>query len=319
MAADYLQALDDRKIACSWSARRTPKRRRITAEIRSQLRDAGKLGQEEREFTRLVAARASEAERGLAATYRPGDVLQFHQNAKGGFTKGERLTVTDPALVPLPTRTSFPSTGPRPSPSPPATSCGSPARSRRWTASTASATARPTPSPRFTKGGDLRLDNGWVVPKDAGHFRHGFVDTSFGSQGKTVDRAIVAMSTASLGATNAEQMYVSSTRAREGMVVYTDDKAAVRDGVQRSSQKAAALDLPAERPAPEAAHRERLRQNAARRARQTVIDRFRAAWNGPPAIQPQPQPPRGGGNHPPPTHSGRLRSEQQDQGMTHGR
>ena len=72
----------------------------ITGEIRQQLRDAGKLG-EEREFTRLVQVDTSEAERGQAYTYRPGDVLQFHQDAKGGFNKGDRLVVTDPAAVPL--------------------------------------------------------------------------------------------------------------------------------------------------------------------------------------------------------------------------
>ena len=83
-------------------ARRTPRRRRITAAIRSPAaRRPGKLGAEDREFTRLVQVDASEAERGQATTYRPGDVIQFHQNAKGGFTKGERLTVTDPAAVPL--------------------------------------------------------------------------------------------------------------------------------------------------------------------------------------------------------------------------
>ena len=30
----------------------------------------------------------------------------------------------------------------------------------------------------FTKAGDIKLDNGWVVSKDAGHFRSGFVETS---------------------------------------------------------------------------------------------------------------------------------------------
>ena len=73
----------------------------ITGEIRRQLRDAGKLGTDEREFTRLVQVEASEAERGLASTYRPGDVIQFHQNAKGGFVKGQRIVVTDPAKVPV--------------------------------------------------------------------------------------------------------------------------------------------------------------------------------------------------------------------------
>ena len=28
-------------------------------------------------------------------------MIQFHQNAKGGFNKGQRLTVTDPAAVPV--------------------------------------------------------------------------------------------------------------------------------------------------------------------------------------------------------------------------
>ena len=100
------------------------------------------------------------------------------------------------------------------------------------------------------------------------------------------------------------------------MTLYTDDKAAVRDAVQRSSRKAAALDLLAERPAPKANRRERVRQNVARRVRQTVIDRFRAAWNGPSPTRPQPERPGpGGGNRRTPTHSERARREQQERGM----
>ncbi len=30
----------------------------------------------------------------------------------------------------------------------------------------------------FTPGGNIRLENGWVIAGDAGHFRHGFVETS---------------------------------------------------------------------------------------------------------------------------------------------
>ena len=74
----------------------------VTGEIRRQLREAGRLGGEEREFTRLVPVEASEAERGLAATYHAGDVIQFHQNAKGGFVKGAAAaSSTDPAKVPV--------------------------------------------------------------------------------------------------------------------------------------------------------------------------------------------------------------------------
>ena len=95
----------------------------------------------------------------------------------------------------------------------------------------------------FTEGGNLKLDNGWTVAADAGHYRHGFVETSFGSQGRTVDRVILGMSAASTGATNQEQLYVSASRAKDWVRLYTDNKAEIREAVQRSSQKLAALDL----------------------------------------------------------------------------
>ena len=38
-------------------------------------------------------------------------------------------------------------------------------------------------------------------------------------------------------------MYVSASRAKEWMALYTDDKEAVKAAIQRSSQKLAALDL----------------------------------------------------------------------------
>ena len=56
-----------------------------------------RAGEAERGFVRLVPVQVSEAERGLATTYRTGDVIQFHQNGKGGYVKGQRLTVGDPA------------------------------------------------------------------------------------------------------------------------------------------------------------------------------------------------------------------------------
>jgi hypothetical protein len=127
----------------------------------------------------------------------------------------------------------------------------------------------------ITPGGNIRLDNGWVVAGDVGHFRPGFVETSFGSQGRTVQRVILGMASSSLPATNQEQMYVSASRARERMTLYTDDKDAVRDAVQRSSRKLAALDL--EKKPVRASDRARDRQ-AVRKRRFALIERVRAAW-----------------------------------------
>ena len=105
IAADYLQAVNEKKSVLVVS----PTHREaavITDAIRAKLREAGKLGSEERELTRLVQVNASEAERGRSEIYRPGDVLQFHQNAVG-HKKGERVIVSEAAEVPIAAASAF--------------------------------------------------------------------------------------------------------------------------------------------------------------------------------------------------------------------
>ena len=68
--------------------------RHVTAAIRDTLKAAGKLGTKEREFTSLRSRNLTEAERTDAHSYQTGEVVQFHQNAKG-FKRGERVTVVD--------------------------------------------------------------------------------------------------------------------------------------------------------------------------------------------------------------------------------
>ena len=268
IAAEYRQALDDKKTMLVVSPTHADAAR-ITAAIRDELRHDGRLGADEREYTKLVAVDTSEAERHQASTYQSGMVLQFHQNAKG-FKKGERLTVTDPALVPLSEAGKFSVYRPEPI----ALAEGDVIRFTGTVKTVDGGHLLRNGAARkvaeIMPGGNLRLDNGWVVGKDAGHFRHGFVETSFGAQGRTVQRAIVAMSSASLPATNMEQMYVSSSRAREKMTLYTDDMAAVRRAIQKSSRKMAALDI---RPKPKADAR--LREGMQRRI--AYDDALRAA------------------------------------------
>ena len=91
MAADYVETVMAGKEALVVSPTHA-EGDRITAEIRRTLKDKGKLGDDERTFMVLENASLTEAERGDAINYAPGDVLQFHQNAKG-FTRGERVTV----------------------------------------------------------------------------------------------------------------------------------------------------------------------------------------------------------------------------------
>lgn len=134
------------------------------------------------------------------------------------------------------------------------------------------------------------------------------METSFGAQGRTVQRAILGMSSQSLGATNQEQLYVSASRAKETVSLYTDDKAAVMEAVQRSSRKLAALDLLSDQQKAEEKRRRLLTGQQERQRRLGLIARLRSAWE---RVMP-PQPPRM-----PPTHLNRL--GQQEQGNYHER
>ena len=112
---------------------------RITAVIRRELAAQGKLG-EERELTAWVPLHLTEAERGEASSYLPGDMLQFHQNAKG-YKSGQRLRRGHKAASrwtrpPGSRRTGLPRCT-----WPPATGCGSRRTGRRRTGGTGSITA----------------------------------------------------------------------------------------------------------------------------------------------------------------------------------
>ena len=95
----------------------------------------------------------------------------------------------------------------------------------------------------FTKKGDIRLANGFVVPKDYGGISHGYVVTSHASQGRTVDVSLIALGHESFAAANKEQFYVSVSRGREAVRLYTDDKDAMMDAVQHSGARLSATEL----------------------------------------------------------------------------
>ena len=281
LATDYVQSLKD---GISWKdllviSPTHAEGGAITDTLRRQLRENGLIGSEDHEFTKLVATNATEAERGLETTYKPGDILVFHQNAKGGIKKGDRITVTDPAEpLPLAEAAKF--------------SIFRPEKINlavgdivRYTATVKSVDGKHTlqngaahAMAEITDGGNIRLDNGMLMPTSSGFFRHGICETSFGSQGRTVQRAFIGMSAASIPAINQEQMYVSSSRAKQAMTLYTDDKAAILTAMQRSSQKLAALDIAQPKPNPKLPRRKRLERERTRKRRLAFFEHLRAAW-----------------------------------------
>ena len=73
-------------------------------------------------------------------------------------------------------------------------------------------------------------------------FVRGYAVTSYASQGKTVDTVIFA-DAASVAATSAKQWYVTISRGRKRVVIFTSDKEGLRANIQRSGDRELALDL----------------------------------------------------------------------------
>lgn len=240
IAESYIQTIQDGKTALVVSPTHA-EGDRITAEIREQLRERRLLTGEEHSLNELVPVHLTLGERHDPQSYQRGDVLVFHQNAKG-FGKGQRLVVGE-ASLPLNLANRYEVFHPR--------------RIRiaggdriRITRNGATKDGKHRLNngdlftvKSFTRDGDLVLNNGWAVASDYGHLAHGLVLTSHASQGKTVDRVFVGQSSRSLAASSREQFYVSASRAREQVVVFTDDKEELLHAVERTDDRLTGTEL----------------------------------------------------------------------------
>lgn len=240
LAADYVATVSEGKTALVVSPTHV-EANWITSEIRSELKTLGKIARKDRTFTALVNANLTEAERRDPASYEPGDVLAFHQNARG-HQKGDRVTVDGRAL-PLPEATRFQVFRPVRL----ELARGDLLRITR-NGATADGKHRLNNGAVYTIGGfspagDIELTNGWTIGRNFGHIAYGYCDTSHASQGKTVDRVFIGQSSQSLPASSREQFYVSVSRGKQQAVIYTDDRAALLDAVDRSEDRTTATEL----------------------------------------------------------------------------
>lgn len=230
--------------------------RAVNDAIHDALRAEGKLGPE----TTLTACQPidlGEAEKRDARNYQPGQQA-FFLKAYGRFKKGDLCEIAAAndcglVLVKDGRRSTF---------------------SYRYAARIAVATSAPLAiaagdrlqlkfNGRSLEG--ARLDNGelvtvrrvradgrLVVEDDAGIrktlspsqrlFTRGYAVTSYASQGKTVDTVLLADAN-HRAATNTEQWYVTISRGRKRVVVFTSDREALRANVERSGHHEFALDL----------------------------------------------------------------------------
>ena len=90
--------------------------------------------------------------------------------------------------------------------------------------------------------GRIKLQDGRVLDADYRQFVRGFAITSYASQGKTIDYVLFSDATIK-AATNQQQWYVTISRGRRGIRIFTSDKEQLRENIGRSGDRELALDL----------------------------------------------------------------------------
>ena len=90
--------------------------------------------------------------------------------------------------------------------------------------------------------GKIKLADGRVLDASYREFLPGYAVTSYGSQGKTVDYVLFSDSTIK-AATSAEQWYVSISRGRRGIRIFTPDKEQLRENIRRTGHRPLAMEF----------------------------------------------------------------------------
>jgi hypothetical protein len=90
--------------------------------------------------------------------------------------------------------------------------------------------------------GRIALNDGRVLAKDYRQFVRGYAVTSYAAQGKTVDYVLFSDS-AVKAATNEQQWYVTISRGRRGVKIFTADKIQLRQNIAHSGDRPLALDM----------------------------------------------------------------------------
>lgn len=229
---------------------------KVTEKIREKLKAVKVISQNEKSFTTLKNLQLTEAEKGKIENYQSGQFLVFHQNIKG-VKRGAKLEITgkndkneilikgtdnENLAVSLDHSKNFNlfqtheikfAEGDK----------------IRITGNGKTLEGKHIFNGNlygvkgFDKSGNIKLSNGATLSKDFGNFTHGYVVTSHASQGKTVDKVIISQSSLSSKAASQEQFYVSVSRGKEEIAIYTDDKEELLRGVSNSAARTSATEL----------------------------------------------------------------------------
>lgn len=228
----------------------------VTDKIRDTLKKSGKIDKEDKQLTKLKNLNLTEAEKQDYLNYKVGHVIEFNQNIKG-FKAGVKMPIigkddngnlrvkngATESILPQKEAANFQVYQPQES----GFSTGDKIRITKNGKSLNGSklnNGQMYNITGFDKEGNINLNNGTTLNKDFGHFTHGYAVTSNTSQGKTVDKVIVAQSSYSFKASTMEQFYVSVSRGKEAVSVYTDNKQDLQNIVcNRSTERISAQSV----------------------------------------------------------------------------
>ncbi len=232
----------------------------VTQEIRKGLRKNGLLGKKEIEALKLSNINLTQAQKSDPKNYKEGQVVQFSQNLRG-IKRGSiwRVEGVEHSNVQLRNRENE-------NVMLPLKKSGQFEVFETSTISLSKGDRLHITRNSFDKD-DKRLNNGqalevksvskkgaitlinpqskntYVLDKDFGHLNHAHCITSYSSQGKTVDNIYIAQPAATFPATDAKQFYVSVSRGRDNVKIYTDDKEQLLHHASEMGDRVSAIEL----------------------------------------------------------------------------
>jgi conjugative relaxase-like TrwC/TraI family protein len=239
----------------------------VTAHIRAELKKTKLfdgtplLAEKEKTFTVQKNLSPTEAQKQDPTFYRAGQSVQFHQNAKG-FLRGSIFDVVgkdekgniqirngkgEVSVLPLAERKKFSvfekteinlSRGDRIK----ITQNGFSENKKRMNNGNILTVSGFDSSGNILAHGD-QSKTAVIIGKDFRNFSYGYATTSHSSQGKTVDKVLIAQSSFSVRAGSKEQFYVSVSRGRNDVSIYTDNKQELKEAVGRSSARTTAVEV----------------------------------------------------------------------------
>ncbi len=233
---------------------------RVTDKIRYRLCALGKLGRNELKATRLTNQNLTVAEKSDVRNYCKGQYVQFNQNVekikRGSLWMIAEVTDNKIIIENKEKRTRFldldkssrfdvfekSDISLRKGDKLRITRNGYDEKKRRMD------NGLPLTVKAVTKKGDIYLHNPasktkFLLKKDFGHIAHDYCVTSHSSQGKTVDEVFIVQPAATFAATNLKQFYVSVSRGRHNVHIYTDDRQALVEHASEAGHRQSALEL----------------------------------------------------------------------------